>query len=626
VVLQEYAALHRRYGTIHQLRQALSANASLASNHSVLAALLRALPTASSSLSAPPSFARNWPGDSSGGDAHGAFAGFDQGFGPGPQRISDDHVQQALKMAMSNMGADSEARGSQTMLQSDADMQDLTQDLVSSPASHLAGASTRKDGDDLADIEQMLADQRSAAESMETSMEAHKQALLDLCCRDPLALASLAVLLQGLTNHQNLSALSPDALGPLQELCSSGASEVMFRELALDSNFMQRILHLSKSPEVERLMSEHPALRHLPRPLMPSTQGTDEQIPASPAAMFKAVYMPHDAAGVKDENEDQGRSDAGAAMRDDASLPLPESSPPLASAHSSCQTSLPSAGSSKDRALGQSVQEKLSNETSDAGRIEGVAGDVKAPSIARQGQPTDGRQVLLQQDGRRIGSKHTNHSESRDVRREQARERARALVEGGNTAISEGDLLRASQLFGQAHEILREVEGASSPAAHKTKALASAMARKAAQLGQHSKKPVGDSQPGRKQAEVSSDDARKIVSPPNERSASDRGGVDSNIHPWEKLPRRAVSMQDENMAARGTSQYQYAPMSWGVTETEGKGEEGLLPEDKDDSFMKMSHALDNAPPPPPEACATDEPARPGEDDERADARSASRLI
>ena len=191
MVLQEYAGLHRRYGTIHQLRQALSANASLASNHSVLAALLRALPTASSSLSAPPSFARNWPGDSSGGDAHGAFAGFDQGFGPGPQRISDDHVQQALKMAMSNMGADSEARGSQTMLQSDADMQDLTQDLVSSPASHLAGASTRKDGDDLADIEQMLADQRSAAESMETSMEVHKQALLDLCCRDPLALASL---------------------------------------------------------------------------------------------------------------------------------------------------------------------------------------------------------------------------------------------------------------------------------------------------------------------------------------------------------------------------------------------------------------------------------------------------
>ena len=51
--------------------------------------------------------------------------------------------------------------------------------------------------------------------------EAHKQTLLDLCSRDHLALASMVLLLQGFASQKNLSALSPEALGPLQELCSS---------------------------------------------------------------------------------------------------------------------------------------------------------------------------------------------------------------------------------------------------------------------------------------------------------------------------------------------------------------------------------------------------------------------
>ena len=43
-------------------------------------------------------------------------------------------------------------------------------------------------------------------------------------------------------------------------------------------------------------------------------------------------------------------------------------------------------------------------------------------------------------------------------------------------------------------------------------------------------------------------------------------------------------------------------------------------DDEDNSFMFTSHALGNAPPPPPEACATDEPPRPGEDADAAAAR------
>jgi hypothetical protein len=44
----------------------------------------------------------------------------------------------------------------------------------------------------------------------------HKESLLELSSRDPLAAASMATLLHGLANERNLSSLSPTALGPLQ--------------------------------------------------------------------------------------------------------------------------------------------------------------------------------------------------------------------------------------------------------------------------------------------------------------------------------------------------------------------------------------------------------------------------
>jgi len=43
-----------------------------------------------------------------------------------------------------------------------------------------------------------------------------KESLLELSSRDPMAAASMATLLHGLANQQNLSSLSPTALGPLQ--------------------------------------------------------------------------------------------------------------------------------------------------------------------------------------------------------------------------------------------------------------------------------------------------------------------------------------------------------------------------------------------------------------------------
>ena len=57
-----------------------------------------------------------------------------------------------------------------------------------------------------------------------------KESLLELSSRDPLAAASMATLLHGLASQQNVSSLSPTALGPLQVCvcspCSSASAGV----------------------------------------------------------------------------------------------------------------------------------------------------------------------------------------------------------------------------------------------------------------------------------------------------------------------------------------------------------------------------------------------------------------
>ena len=106
-VWQEYGALHRRYGNVQQLRQALATNSTLAASHSLLASLLRAATAVASKAS---SGARAWQLASRGADASGG-ASDDGGdlLGAGPQPITDDHVQSALRLAMSNLAASDDA-------------------------------------------------------------------------------------------------------------------------------------------------------------------------------------------------------------------------------------------------------------------------------------------------------------------------------------------------------------------------------------------------------------------------------------------------------------------------------------------------------------------------------------
>lgn len=104
-----------------------------------------------------------------------------------------------------------------------------------------------------------------------------KESLLELSSRDPMAAASMATLLHGLANQQNLSSLSPTALGPLQELWARGSNQDMFRHLAHDGDFMQRILELARKPQVMQVLREHPAFSELPQVLVPPP-------PAEPAA------------------------------------------------------------------------------------------------------------------------------------------------------------------------------------------------------------------------------------------------------------------------------------------------------------------------------------------------------
>lgn len=124
-VWQEYGALHRRYGNVQQLRQALATNSTLAASHSLLASLLRAATAVASKTS---SGARAWQLASRGADASGGTS--DDGgdlLGAGPQPITDDHVQSALRLAMSNLAtsddADDDGQGADTDIDGSKEMQ-----------------------------------------------------------------------------------------------------------------------------------------------------------------------------------------------------------------------------------------------------------------------------------------------------------------------------------------------------------------------------------------------------------------------------------------------------------------------------------------------------------------------
>jgi len=118
------------------------------------------------------------------------------------------------------------------------------------------------------------------------------------------------------------------------------------------------------------------------------------------------------------------------------------------------------------------------------GRPHAQHGDVEAPLIVRE---HNRRRESEQHDGPHLTGASPSPpavlplSESERIR-VQERERARKMVERGNAAITAGDFAEAAMQFQQAHDVLKEVEGAASPAVHKTKALAKAMERKAAQV------------------------------------------------------------------------------------------------------------------------------------------------
>ena len=147
--------LHRRYGNIQELRHALSTDASLAARHTQLASLLRtSLPLRGAQAAAPGGHWREGPGGGLLEDASGErslLAG-------GGHAITDDHVQSALRLAMSSIegGKDGD----------DADEQQQTD--VTDSHSHDAKPSSAsawndRDDTDARNAEQQLASSAPAA-------------------------------------------------------------------------------------------------------------------------------------------------------------------------------------------------------------------------------------------------------------------------------------------------------------------------------------------------------------------------------------------------------------------------------------------------------------------------------
>ena len=317
-----------------------------------------------------------------------------------------------------------------------------------------------------------------------------------------------------------------------------------------------------------RVLREHPAFSELPQVLIPPP-------PAEPAAAqgpaawsknkFAAVFTP------AQEPDAPASTDEGAAEE---------------------------AGSREGRSSGSSMSDAGAQEEPADAEAGGVDGDVQAPVIARERQ-RERQQEDLGHQSRRIGGKQSApHKHSSD---EEERQRARLLVERGNAAITSGNFQEAASLFQDAHEVLKKVDGAKSPAAHKTKALASAMQRKAAQLRQSS---AAASPPaaGRGEEKGARHSARSPVGGPTSGSRAESSMAHKRPHASPPLAAQAPPS--------------YSPSALGP----GAVGRGVQMDDEDNSVMFMSHALGNAPPPPPEARATDEPPRPGEDAEAAAAR------
>ena len=318
-----------------------------------------------------------------------------------------------------------------------------------------------------------------------------------------------------------------------------------------------------RKPQVMRVLQEHPAFSELPQVLIPSP-------PADPAAAqgpatstkskFAAVYTPAqepDTAVSSDDGSGSSMSDAGA-----------QEEPPDAEAG-------------------------------------GFQGDVQAPVIARE-RRGGWQQENLGNQSLRIGGKQTaaQTAANRHGSHEDERQRARLLVERGNAAITAGSFQDAASHFLEAHEVLKKVDGAQSPAAQKTKALASAMQKKASQLRQSLTAAASPAPAATGQEKGSMHSAGLKAVGGGDKSGSKAEGV--MVH------KRPVA----SPALAGQAPPTYLPSALGP----GAPGRAMQVDDEDNSFMYTSHALGNAPPPPPEARATDEPPRPGEDADAAAAR------
>jgi hypothetical protein len=313
-----------------------------------------------------------------------------------------------------------------------------------------------------------------------------------------------------------------------------------------------------RKPQVMRVLQEHPAFSELPQVLIPPplADPAAAQGPAtSSKSKFSAVYTPAqepDTAVSSDDGSGSSMSDAGA-------------------------------------------QEEPTD--AEAG---GVQGDVQAPVIARE-RRSGWQQEDLGNQSLRIGGKQT--AAHRHGSHEDERQRARLLVERGNAAITTGSFQEAASHFLEAHEVLKKVDGAKSPAAQKTKALASAMQKKASQLRQSSSESASPPSAARGQEMGARHSTGLQAVGGGEKSGSKTEGVMVHTQPL------------ASPALAGQAPPTYSPSSL------SPGPPGRAMQiDDEDNFMFTSHALGNAPPPPPEACATDEPPRPGEDADAAAAR------
>lgn len=363
------------------------------------------------------------------------------------------------------------------------------------------------------------------------------------------------------------------------------------------------------------MLRDHAAFRHLPEWLLqPGGSAGDAAAPAGHAGFgasrFTAVYMPQE----QEANASLAGGAAAGAVDQDAT-PRSLACPSLASARSTFHAALPSPSMAEEGSRDTAAPNATSG-ASEPGR------DVDAPVIARERQ-----RARRQGELRRIGGKSQAAPDSdgeeaaaeRGQSKRRGREQARGMVELGNAAITAGDFAEAAAQFEGAHELLVQVDGPRSAAAHKTRALAAAMARKAAQA------PLPDAAaPAAVPAPKTSANkasGRSAPSPSGHRRHSlagsdSQGAAYPTSHPPPPQQQRQHHQHHQQLSMRRSAQPSAAPRQQG----QGGGSSKASDEDGNDAFMRTSHSLDSVPPAPPDARATDEPAREGEAEERAAAR------